>query len=110
MARHDLGVVDYKALTWLSLLRVPHFRARCGASLKDLNLDTTFVSKTKCFPISRQNTRNHTNVGKPLELRGARVIYRVGQITHRAITINNRDQVIVTLHASKLKTKQEHNI
>jgi hypothetical protein len=39
-----------------------------------------------------------------------RVIYRVGQITHRAITTNKRDQVIVTMHLSKLKTKQEHNI
>jgi hypothetical protein len=39
-----------------------------------------------------------------------RVIYRVGLITHRAITINKRDQVIVTMHASELKTKQEHNI
>jgi hypothetical protein len=48
---HDLGVVDYEALIGLSFLRVPHFRARCGASLKDLNPDT--------------------NVGKALELRGA---------------------------------------
>jgi hypothetical protein len=54
--------------------------------------------------------RKHSNVGKPLELRGARVIYRVGQITHKAITTNKRDQVIVTMHASKLKTKQEKNI
>jgi hypothetical protein len=54
--------------------------------------------------------RKHTNVGKPLELRGARVIYRVEYITHKAITINKRDQVIVTMHASKLKTKQEQNI
>jgi hypothetical protein len=36
-AHHDLGVVDYKALTGLSLLRAPHFRAKRGASLKDLN-------------------------------------------------------------------------
>jgi hypothetical protein len=43
-------VVDYKALTGLSLLRVPHFRARHGASLKDLNLDTTSTSKGKYFP------------------------------------------------------------
>jgi hypothetical protein len=35
----------------------------------------------------------------------ARVIYRLKQITHRAITTNKRDQVIVTMHASKLKTK-----
>jgi hypothetical protein len=35
-ARLDLGVVDYKALTGLSLLWVPHFHARRGASLKDL--------------------------------------------------------------------------
>jgi hypothetical protein len=33
-----------------------------------------------------------------------------GQINHRAITINKRDQVIVTMHASKLKTKQEKNV
>jgi hypothetical protein len=52
----------------------------------------------------------HTNVGKALELRGVRIIYRVRQITHRAITINKWDQVIVTMHASKLKIKQEHNI
>jgi hypothetical protein len=51
--------------------------------------------------------RKHTNVGKPLKLRGARVIYRVRQITHRAITINKREQVIVTTHTSKLNTKQE---
>jgi hypothetical protein len=30
---HDLGVVGYKDLTGLSLLRVSHFRVRCGASL-----------------------------------------------------------------------------
>jgi hypothetical protein len=54
--------------------------------------------------------RKHTNVGKTLELQGVGVIYRVRQITHRAITINKRDQVIVTMHVSKLKTKQEHNI
>jgi hypothetical protein len=52
--------------------------------------------------------RKHT--GKTLELQGASIIYRVGQITHRAITTNKRDQVIVTMHASKLKTKQEQNI
>jgi hypothetical protein len=106
-ARHDLSMVDYKALTGLSLLRVPHFCARHGASLKDLNPDTTSMSKAKCFPVSRWNTWEHTNVGKPLELRGARVIYWVRQITHRAIITNKRDQVIVTMHASKLKTKQE---
>jgi hypothetical protein len=50
--------------------------------------------------------RKHTNVGKPLELRGARVIYQVGQITHKAITTNKRDQVIVTIHTSKLKTNK----
>jgi hypothetical protein len=32
--------------------------------------------------------RKHTNIGKSLELRIARVIYRVGQITHRAILKN----------------------
>jgi hypothetical protein len=47
--------------------------------------------------------RKHTNIGKSLELRIARVIYRVKQITHRAITKNKWDQVIVTLNASKLK-------
>jgi hypothetical protein len=46
-------VVDYKVLTGLTLFPIPHFRARRGASLKDLNLDTTFVSKAKCFPVSR---------------------------------------------------------
>jgi hypothetical protein len=110
LARHDLGVVDYKALTGLSLMWVPHFRARRGSSLKDLNSDTTSVSITKCFLVSRQNTRKHTNVGKPLELRGTRVIYQVRQITHSVITINKRDHVIVTMHPSKLKTKQEYNI
>jgi hypothetical protein len=52
-ARHDLGVVDYKALTGLSLLQVPHFRVRHGASVKDLNPDTTSVSKVKCFTVSQ---------------------------------------------------------
>jgi hypothetical protein len=98
-------MVEYKALTGLSLLRVPHFQARHGASLKDLNLDTMSASKAKFFPVSRRNTRKHTNVGKPLELWGARVIYWDGQITHRAITTNKRDQVIVTIHTSKLKAK-----
>jgi hypothetical protein len=46
-------VVDYKALTGLSLLRVPHFCARRGASLKDLNPDTTSTIKGKCFPVSQ---------------------------------------------------------
>jgi hypothetical protein len=40
---------------------------------------------------------------KSLELRIARVIYRVGQITYRAITNNKWDQVIVTMHALELK-------
>jgi hypothetical protein len=54
--------------------------------------------------------RKHTNVGNPLELRVARVTYQVGQITHRAITKNKQDQVIVTMHASKLKmnTRTKH--
>jgi hypothetical protein len=52
-AHHDLGVVDYKALTGLSLLRVPHFCARHGALLKDLDTDTTSVSKAKFFLVSR---------------------------------------------------------
>jgi hypothetical protein len=47
--------------------------------------------------------RKHTNIGKSLKQRIARVLYRVGQITHRAITKNKQDQVIVTMHASKLK-------
>jgi hypothetical protein len=58
------------------------------------------VSKAKCFPVSRQNIRKHTNIGKALEQRGARVIYQVRKITHRAITTNKRDEVIVTMHAS----------
>jgi hypothetical protein len=62
------------------------------------------------LPHQPMKYKENTNVGKPLELRGARVIYRVGQITHRAITTNMSDQVIVTMHASKLKTKQEQNI
>jgi hypothetical protein len=103
-------VVDYKALTGLSLLWVPHFCARHRASLKDLNPDTTSTSKGKCFLVNRRNTRKHTNVGKSLNLWGVRVIYRVRQITHKAIIINKRDQVIVTMHTSKLKTKQEQNI
>jgi hypothetical protein len=109
-AYHNLGVVDYKALTGLSLLRVPHFRVRYGASLKNFNPDTTSISKYKCFLISWWNTRKHINVGKPLELQRARVIYRVGQIINRAIITNKRDQVIVIMHASKLKTRQEQNI
>jgi hypothetical protein len=54
--------------------------------------------------------RKHTNVGKSLKLRIARVIYRVGHITHRAITKNKRDQMLVTMHASKLKmnTRTKH--
>jgi hypothetical protein len=48
------------------------------------------------------------HVGKPLELQGARVIYQVGQIAHKVITTNKRDQVIVTMYASKLKTRTEH--
>jgi hypothetical protein len=54
--------------------------------------------------------RKYTNVGKSLELRISRVVYRVRQITHRAITKNKRDQVIVTMHASKLKmnTRTKH--
>jgi hypothetical protein len=49
---------------------------------------------------------------KSLELRIARVIYRVGQVTHRAKTTNERDQVIVTMHTSKLKmnTRTKHII
>jgi hypothetical protein len=102
-AHHNLGVVDYKALTGLSLIQVPHFCASCGALLKALNLDTMSVSKTKCSLVSQWNTRKHTNVGNWLELRVARVTYRVRQITHRATTKNKRHQVIVTMHTSKLK-------
>jgi hypothetical protein len=47
--------------------------------------------------------RKHTNISKSLKLRIVRVIYRARQITHRVITKNKRDQVIVTMHASKLK-------
>jgi hypothetical protein len=53
MAHHDLGVVDYKALIGLSILRVPYFHARRGASLKDLHPKNTSVSKAKCFLIDR---------------------------------------------------------
>jgi hypothetical protein len=109
-ARHNHGVVDYKALIGLSQLWVPHSRARCGASLKVIQPDTTSTSITKCFLVSWWNTRKHTNTSKSLELRTTRVIYRVRQITHRAITKNKWNQVIVTLHASKLKmnTRTKH--
>jgi hypothetical protein len=109
-ARHNLGVVDYKALTGLSLLWVPHFHASHGASLKIIHPDTTSTSITECFLVSRCNMRKHTNVSNPLELQVARVTYRVGQITHRAITKNKRDQVIVTMHVSKLNinTRTKH--
>jgi hypothetical protein len=42
-------MVEYKALTGLSLLRVPHFRTRHGASLKVTHPDTTSMSITNCF-------------------------------------------------------------
>jgi hypothetical protein len=45
--------VDYKALIGLSLMWVPHFHARRGVLRKDLNLDTTSVSKAKYFLVSR---------------------------------------------------------
>jgi hypothetical protein len=102
--RHNLSVVDFNVITGLSLLRVPHFRAMHGPSLKIIHPDTTFTSINKCFLVSRRNTRKHTNVGKSLELRIARAIFRVGQITHIAITKNKQDQVIATMHTSKLKT------
>jgi hypothetical protein len=110
LAHHNLGVVDYKVLIRLSLLRVPHFCASHRASLKVLRPDTTSVSIIKCFLVSQRNTRKHTNVSKSLKLRITRVIYRVGQITHRAITKNKRDQVIVIIHALKLKmnTRTKH--
>jgi hypothetical protein len=43
-------------------------------------------------------------------LRIARVIYRVRQITNRAVTKNKQDQLIGTMHASKLKmnTRTKH--
>jgi hypothetical protein len=47
--------------------------------------------------------RKHINIGNSLELTITRVIYRVRQITHIAITKNKWDQVIVTMHALKLK-------
>jgi hypothetical protein len=54
--------------------------------------------------------RKHTNVGNSFELQVARVTYRVKQITHRAITKNKRDQVIVIMHVSKFKmnTRTKH--
>jgi hypothetical protein len=62
------------------------------------------------FLVGQRNTRKHTNIGNPLELRVERVTYRVRQITHRAITKNKQDQVIVTMHVSKLKmnTRTKH--
>jgi hypothetical protein len=44
--------VDYKTLTGLSLLWVPHLHARHEASLKVIHLDTTFASITKCFLVN----------------------------------------------------------
>jgi hypothetical protein len=78
--------------------------------LKVIHPDTTSASTTKCFFVSRRNMRKDTNIGKSLELRIARLIYRVRQITHRAITKNKWDQVTVTMHASKLKmnTRTKH--
>jgi hypothetical protein len=102
-AHHNLDVMDYKALKGLSLMRVPYFCARREASLKVIHPKTTSMSITKCFLVSRWNTRKHTNVSKSLKLRIARVIYRVGQITHRTITKNKWNQVIVTMHTLKLK-------
>jgi hypothetical protein len=52
-ARHNLAVVDYKALTGLSLLQVPHFHARRVALLKVIHPDTMSTSITKCFLVSR---------------------------------------------------------
>jgi hypothetical protein len=52
LAHHGLNVLDYTALAGLSLLRIPHFRARCGASLKDLSPDTTSTNKAKYFPVN----------------------------------------------------------
>jgi hypothetical protein len=47
---------------------------------------------------------NGHTLGKPT------VIYQVRQITQRATTKNKQDQVIVTMHASKLKmnTRTKH--
>jgi hypothetical protein len=109
-AHYNLGVVDYKALIGLSPLQVPHFRIRHGASLKVIHPDTTSASITKCSLVSQWNMMKHTNISKSLELRIERVIYWVRQITHREITKNKRDQVIVTMHTSKLKmnTRTKH--
>jgi hypothetical protein len=77
--------------------------------MKDLNLNTTSASKTKCFLINQRNTRKHTNVVKPLELRGARIIYRVGQITHKAIATDEgpSDSNYARIKAQD-KTRTEH--
>jgi hypothetical protein len=83
---------------------------KAWSSLKVIHPDTTSLGITKCFLISRQNTRKHTNIGKSPELRIVRVMYQVGQITHRAIIKNKWDQVIVTMCASKTKmdTRTKH--
>jgi hypothetical protein len=57
-------MLDYKSLIGLSLLLVPHFRARHGASLKDLNTDTMSVSKSKCFPSADKIQGNIPTSGK----------------------------------------------
>jgi hypothetical protein len=44
---------DYKAIIGLSVLWVPYFRARRGASMKVIQSDTTSAIITKCFLITR---------------------------------------------------------
>jgi hypothetical protein len=55
------------------------------------------------FPLQLTKYEETHNINKSLELRIARVIYRVRQITYGAITKNKQDQAIVTMHTSKLK-------
>jgi hypothetical protein len=76
---------------------------------KVMHPNTMSTSITKCFLISRRNMRKHTNIGKSLELRIARVINWVEQMTHRTISMNKWDQVIVTMHTSKLKMNTRTN-
>jgi hypothetical protein len=59
-------MVDYKALIGLSLLRVPHFCARCGASLRILNPGTTSTSKAKYFrDYFRSSSEDMTRASTP---------------------------------------------
>jgi hypothetical protein len=92
------------------LTRQENFIEKFSVALGFLSLPTPPRDPSVDFGAFSLNIVKHTNVGKTLELRRVRVIYQVRQITHRAITTNKRDQVIVTMHPSKLKTKQEQNI